>query len=57
MLTRLVAVILGPAFAATHPVLDHDARLVLTPRFGGFKLPVLPTQVVAPSAIINRNLR
>lgn len=39
MLTRLIAVMLGPAFRAAHLVLDHDARLVLTPRFGGLRLP------------------
>ena len=57
MLTRLIDVMLGPASRAAHLVLDYDARLVLTPRFGGFRLPVLQVQVVGPSAFINRNLR
>ena len=57
MLTRLAALMLGSAFRAGHLVLDYDARLVLTPRFGGSSLPIPHAQVVAPSAIINRNLR
>lgn len=38
MLARLIELVLGPVFRAARPVLDHDARLVLTPRSGGYPL-------------------
>ena len=45
MCMHLIAMLLGPEVRAAHQVLDHDARLVLTPRFGGFVI-----TGVAPSA-------
>lgn len=48
MWAHLIAILLGPVVRATHQVLDHDARLVLTPRFGGFDL--VPPGLAAGSA-------
>lgn len=38
MWVNLGQLLLGPAASAAKQVLDFDARLVLTPRFGGFEI-------------------
>ncbi len=42
MLTRIAALMLGPAARAAQQILDQDALLVLTPRCGGLYLEAAP---------------